>query len=118
MLHTVSGIVIKGTQQARTLGCPTANLRIDCDEIQPGVYAGITVLDSGQEYNSCVYVFGHTLETHILGNHGWLELYDSVVTVKLLHKLRPSVDFQNLTVEQIKAQISEDITGCTGCNPE
>ena len=109
LLYTVSGIVIKGTQQARTLGCPTANLQLE-SPIPPGVYVGITVVDSGKEYNSCVYVFGDKLETHILGNHSWLELYDQPITVSLLDKLRAPVDFQNLTVEQIKAQILHDIS--------
>ncbi len=107
-MYTASGIVIKGTQQARTLGCPTANLELQT-QIQPGVYTGTTVLDCGKEYNSCVYVFGDKLETHILGNHDWLELYDRVITVKLLDKLRVPIEFQNLTIEQIKAQILEDI---------
>jgi len=84
-LFTQSGIVEGGTEMARKIGFPTANIRFEQANIA-GTYAGKVVLD-GVEYRSAVYANQerHLLEAHIFNFSG--DLYGKKITVLLLEKL-------------------------------
>lgn len=84
-LFTQSGIVEGGTEVARTIGFPTANIRFEQADIS-GTYAGIVVVD-GVEYQSAVYAnqVRHLLEAHLFNFSG--DLYGKKITIRLLEKL-------------------------------
>ena len=57
-LITIVGIVERGDQRGRTIGFPTANLRLDLDHahIEDGVYAATVRLDDGRSVDAAVSI--------------------------------------------------------------
>ena len=57
-LITIVGVVEHGDQRGRTIGFPTANLRLDLDHarIEDGVYAATVRLDDGRVVDSAVSI--------------------------------------------------------------
>ena len=111
--HLLSGTVVPGRQLGRTIGIPTANLRIPEGVLTPkfGVYACRVRFD-GQEYmavtnvGSRPTVNGHhvTVEPWILDFSG--DLYGKTVTLEFHAFLRPERKFDSL--EDLKAAIEEN----------
>ena len=53
---SITNIVEKGQQEARKLGCPTANIKYN-QNISKGVYAGyIFIPNDNIKYKSCIYI--------------------------------------------------------------
>ncbi len=111
--HEVVGRVVRGDQRGRTLGVPTANVRPDTELLPPpGVYAVRAWVD-GVWVNGVANLgdrptFGPgrgRLEVHLLD--GSWELYDQVLRVALVARLRDEVKFDG--VEALVAQIHSDI---------
>ena len=110
---TISGKVIKGQQLGRTLGYPTANIRV-CQRRLPlqGVYA-VRAQWNGCHYNAVANlgerpsVFGLTplLEVHIPNFKG--NLYDSELQVEFVEKIRDEYKFGSLA--DLQAAIANDI---------
>lgn len=111
---SIFGQTIKGDQRGRSLGFPTANLRLAQEALPPkGVYAATTVLESGEEYLSLVNIGqrptfkengGLLVEVHLLDFSG--DLYGSDLEVRVLSAIREERRFENL--DSLKKQIESD----------
>ncbi len=111
--YFISGKVVKGKGLGNKLGFPTANIILPYEKfkIQPAVYKTKVKLE-GKEYFAITNygaqptVNGENLvvETHILGFDG--NLYDSVLTVYFLDKIRDIKKFSS--VEELIAQLELD----------
>lgn len=109
---SVSGTVVEGQKLGRTLGFPTANMRLgDIIEPRKGVYATRAVI--GGETYGAVSNFGRRptvgsdaplLETHLFDFKG--DLYGETVEVAFAAFLRDERKFDGL--DALKAQIAED----------
>lgn len=108
---TLEGEVVKGRQIGRTIGFPTANIKVNSGELLPpnGVYAASVggrkafvnighrpTLDNGGDIS---------VEVHIPGFDG--DLYGKVLKVEFLRRIRPEIKFNSL--DELKAQIQRDI---------
>lgn len=109
----VDGVIEKGDQRGRTIGFPTANLRLD-DQLHPcfGVYAVTADLGDGV-LRPGVANFGRTptvgaraplLEVNLFDFSG--DLYGQRIIVAFHAFLRPEQKFDSL--EALKAQIAAD----------
>jgi riboflavin kinase/FMN adenylyltransferase len=104
--------VIHGNKRGRTLGWPTANMKLG-NYLRPayGVYAVRTRLPDGREFDG-VANFGkrpmfepeELLEAHLFDFSA--DLYGQQLEVALLHYLRPEAKLANL--EELAAQIGRD----------
>ena len=111
--HIVSGVVVPGKQLGRTLGIPTANIRLEAELVVPrfGVYACRIHLD-GKDYAAVTNVgtrptvsgVGVTVEPWILDFDG--DLYGQEITLEFHRFLRPETRFDGL--DALKAQICRD----------
>lgn len=112
-LYAISGRVEQGKHIGRTIGFPTANIRIPPHKLLPayGVYAGLLKTPQG-EFPCVLNVGRHptlpaghvTLEAHVLGII--LPLYDEKVMVSFLKFMRSERIFPS--VDELKAQILTD----------
>ena len=111
--HIVSGVVVPGKQLGRTLGIPTANIRLEEGLVVPkfGVYACRVTID-GKTYYAVTNVgtrptvsgVGVTVEPWILDFDG--NLYGQEITLEFHRFLRPETKFNGL--EALKTQINRD----------
>ena len=108
------GEVVTGQQLGRTIGFPTANLKVVDEKFLPrfGVYA-VDVLIKGQATLKGVMNIGcrptvagekPTIEVHLLNWSG--DLYGQTLKVNLLNFIRPEQKFDS--VEALKQQITKD----------
>ncbi|MBC2838541.1 bifunctional riboflavin kinase/FAD synthetase [Robiginitalea sp. SC105] len=112
--YMLSGTVKRGKGLGRTLGFPTANLRIDADyKLIPasGVYAVSCQLDGKKVYgmmnigsNPTVDGTGQHIEVHFFELDR--DLYDLPLRVNLLARLRDERKFDSL--EFLKKQLEQD----------
>ena len=111
--YALIGEVIKGAGRGRTIGIPTANLRIE-DQLVPaeGVYAGIATFDA-QRLAAAVSIgktptFGAgalAVEAHLVGFDP--DLYGKTVRIELLEWIRSQQQFDGK--DALVAQINRDI---------
>jgi hypothetical protein len=104
-----SGKVVKGDQQARKLGCPTANIEIK-ERPQAGVYAS-TVDYDGKRYNAMGYTDERrptVLEAHLFGFNE--DMYGKDITVSLLHFIRAPVPYT--TADKMRTLLLKDMQMC------
>lgn len=112
--HSVVGTVVEGKKLGRTIGVPTANLKISrpMSTIRAGVYITETMIE-GIKYQSVTNVgFNPTfnqkslnLETHILDYDD--NLYTKSIEVFFIHRLRDEMKFNN--VDDLIIQMIDDI---------
>lgn len=111
----VRGVVVHGAARGRELGYPTANLSPDCEGLIPddGVYAG-TLTDGDQVYPAAISVGSNPtfegvppkqVEAYVLDRD--LDLYDHLVEVAFLHRVRGQVRFTG--VEPLIEQMDDDV---------
>lgn len=111
--YSLSGRVVRGLGNGRRFGFPTANTDIRADAVIPadGVYATAAyckgscvraVTNVGT--NPTVAGKKRTVETHLLGFSG--NLYDEILRVEFLGRLRGEIRFEN--EEELKIQIAKD----------
>ncbi len=110
---TLTGTVVRGQQLGRTLGIPTANLRLPETVVEPkfGVYACMCIL-GGKRYCAVTNVGtrptvagqGVTVEPWILDYSG--DLYGREITLEFYRFLRGERKFSDL--EELKAQVHRD----------
>ena len=117
--HEVSGVVVEGDRRGRSLGFPTANVPVDDRYAVPpdGVYAGR--LDIGGEVLPAAISVGtnptfdghdRRVESYVIdrpSGGGSLELYDQLVRVEFVRRLRSMDAFD--TVDALVAQMHEDV---------
>ncbi|GBF81290.1 bifunctional riboflavin kinase/FAD synthetase [Aphanothece sacrum] len=112
--YSLIGTVVPGQQMGRTLGFPTANLKLPSNKFIPrhGVYCVRVYLETQQMVNGVINI-GHrptlngqipTIEVHLLDWSG--DLYQQTLTVTLEKFLRPERRFPSL--EALKEQITSD----------
>ena len=107
------GRVVKGQQLGRTLGFPTANIRV-CRRQLPlqGVFA-VRVSANGHKLNAVANLgvrpsvggAGTVLEVHMLDFKG--DLYDQTLRVEFVEKIRDEQKFESL--DALRAAIGNDI---------
>src|ERR1700733_5340147 len=107
-LYKISGVVIQGEKRGKTLGFPTANIKLN-KKIPEGIYAS-TILINGKLYQAASFVgsaktFKKTdvkLESYIFDFEQ--DIYGKSVTVRLYKKMRENKIFDSVDalVEQMK----------------
>lgn len=112
--YFLTGIIVKGKQLGRTIGFPTANLKIEEDYKlipQNGVYVVKSFINEKEVFgmmnigtNPTVGGQTQTIETNFLNFSD--DLYDKKLKIELLHRIRSEEKFASL--EALKEQISKD----------
>ncbi len=113
--YKINGKIVHGKALGRTVGMPTANLELTCEEILPesGVYATRITVD-GKTYDSVTNVGKRpsvdgedhvTVETYILDFDD--EIYGKDVELEIRQFLRPVQKFSGL--EEVHKQVQKDI---------
>lgn len=115
--YQIIGKVIEGQKLGRKIGFPTANLEIPTEKLLPkkGVYGVIVDVENNHSLSNLQGVMnigtrptinGQSLsiEVHLLHWHG--DLYNQVLTVKLVNFIRPEQKFSSL--DELKKQIKLD----------
>ncbi len=116
---SVWGTVVKGRKLGRTIGFPTANLRVYNEQLPPdGVWAVEVTLNHGEKYRGAgnlgmrPTVEGETgkrqLEVYVLDFSG--DLYGSEMEVRFLEFVRGEQPFGSL--DELKEQIQKDVIFC------
>ena len=111
--HILSGEVVSGRQLGRTIGVPTANLRLPDGILVPrfGVYCCKAVVD-GKVYPAVTNVGTRpTVEGHHITVEPWLldfagDLYGRKITLEFYKFLRPERKFDSL--EELKDEIRKN----------
>ncbi|MYL46006.1 bifunctional riboflavin kinase/FAD synthetase [Virgibacillus halodenitrificans] len=109
------GPVIKGDQRGRTIGYPTANMKVDSDTILPknGVYAVKVTIGESQYYGMANLGVKPTftpeevkpsVEVNIFDFHK--DIYDETILIEWYRFVRDEIKFSN--VEALVKQIAED----------
>ncbi|MCP9494323.1 MAG: bifunctional riboflavin kinase/FAD synthetase [Pyrinomonadaceae bacterium MAG19_C2-C3] len=111
--YGVEGLVIHGDKRGRTIGFPTANVRPHNRVIpKNGVYVTAALIE-GAWHRSITNVGTRptvttdrepSIETHVIEWDG--DLYDDVLRVRFLHRLRDERKFASL--DELKNQITKD----------
>ena len=112
--YFLTGIIVKGKQLGRTIGFPTANLKIEEDYKlipQNGVYVVKSFINEKEVFgmmnigtNPTVGGQTQTIETNFLDFSD--DLYDKKLKIELLHRIRSEEKFASL--EALKERISKD----------
>ncbi len=112
--YAVAGEVVRGLQNGRKLGFPTANIAYADNKLLPkcGVYKGYTTVD-GKTYKSVINVgnnptFGAdkiTVESHILGFSG--DIYGQTAIAEFQARLRDEKKFNS--IDELKEQLKKDV---------
>ena len=101
--HLLTGTVVSGRKLGRTMGIPTANVRIPAGVVMPkhGVY--VTSCQIGEENFAAVTNIGHrpTVDGHEVRAESWLldftgDLYGKNITLQFYDFLRPERKFDSL----------------------
>lgn len=112
--YSIAGPVCHGNEIGRTIGFPTANIRVEPHILLPanGVYAALTTVD-GNVYPSILNIglrptieksVGLTVEVNLLDFHA--DIYDKEIRTELHAFLRPEQKFSGL--DGLKAQLQRD----------
>ncbi|MBD2760214.1 bifunctional riboflavin kinase/FAD synthetase [Yimella sp. cx-573] len=120
--HSVTGMVVHGFERGRELGFPTANLAQDATGLVPadGVYAGYLLRPSvpvghpDRRMPAAISVGTNptfdgtkrTVEAYVIDRTD-LDLYDEVVTVEFVRRLRGTVKFEG--IEALIDQMTLDV---------
>ena len=114
--YTLTGMVVKGFQEGRRMGFPTANLDLgDSGKLVPkgGVYAVRTRLNNSMEMRRAMMNIGtrptfggdkQTLEAFIFDFED--DIYGEKLHVSFYHKMREERKFQS--AEELRAQLEKD----------
>ncbi|CAN5217454.1 bifunctional riboflavin kinase/FAD synthetase [soil metagenome] len=111
---TVVGVVVEGDKRGRTIGFPTANIRLEGGaEPFEGIYAmRVRDLDTGGRYHGAGYIGKRPtfdtnvsfLEVHLLGFNG--DLYGHTMMVEIVDLIRPDKKFNS--VDELVTQMKRD----------
>ena len=118
--YSLKGVVVVGNRLGRTIGFPTANMKLyEPLKLVPG--RGVYVVEVevlGKKYRGMTNIGLRptvggsftTIETHILDFDE--DIYGLPLTITFLHRLRDEVHFPSL--EELKAQLEKDRDACRG----
>lgn len=112
--YKLTSTIVKGKELGKTLGFPTANLKIfqNMTRLKPGVYISISEID-GIEYKSATNVgFNPTFDQDVFNIETFIldfddDIYGKELTVKFIKRLRDELKFNNL--EELMKQIADDV---------
>jgi riboflavin kinase/FMN adenylyltransferase len=112
--YFLTGNVIKGKQLGRTIGFPTANLKIEENyKLIPknGVYIVAGLIQQKTVYGMMNIGFNPTVdgENHAIEIHFFdfdKDIYHQKITVSILHRIRSEEKFESVTL--LKAQLEKD----------
>jgi len=112
--YPLSGFVVEGNKIGRTLGYPTANLRLkDHSKVLPGqgAYAGMVMVDGNWHYSMInigirptIDAENVTIEAHLFDFHG--NIYGEFATIAFLGRIRDEMRFSSLA--DLKHQLDKD----------
>ncbi|HYM20602.1 MAG TPA: bifunctional riboflavin kinase/FAD synthetase [Candidatus Kapabacteria bacterium] len=113
--YSLTGVVVSGDKLGRTLGFPTANVKIPANKLIPkdGIYAGIASHQTN-DYLAAISIGtrptvtespNRIIEAALLDFSG--DLYDEQIRLSLSDYLRDQIKFASL--EELKGQIEQDI---------
>jgi riboflavin kinase/FMN adenylyltransferase len=111
--HEIEGEVFEGDRRGRTIGFPTANIRLgECLRPRFGVYAVEAVLPDGRIQPGVANVGARPtvdgkderLEVHLFDFDG--DLYGKRLSIRLCSFIRPEQKFSSL--DELKSQIARD----------
>lgn len=111
--YALFGEVVTGDQRGRTIGFPTANLKVD-DQLIPaqGVYAGRAIWEDQEILAAisigCSPTFGQTerrVEAHLLDFQG--DLYGQTLRLEFYRRLREQVKFES--ADKLSKQLHLDV---------
>lgn len=114
--YTISGKIVEGFKVGRTIGFPTANIRIWEDfKVVPafGVYAVYVHIEDNKTYPGMLYIGRRptlhngrdiSLEVNIFGFEG--DIYGKILTAEFIEFVRPDEKFENLDI--LKEHICRD----------
>lgn len=112
--YCIEGVVVKGLQNGRKMGIPTANVDYDVNMALPkeGVYAGVTYV-KGRRLKSVINVGKNltfdakklTVESHILDFDE--DIYGEYIRVSFAKRLRGVIKFNDM--DELKNQIQHDM---------
>lgn len=115
MDSSLEGVVTTGDRRGRTLGFPTANLRIGPDvDLADGVYGGVVELSDGATYRAAIsvgrrphyYEAGERLvEAYLLDFEG--DLYGERLRLVITARLRDQRTYEN--EKELVSQIASDV---------
>jgi len=116
--YFIDGTVMRGDQRGRTLGFPTANLRLEPELLVPayGIYAGAA---DGQRAAISIGTNPHyggaerRVEAYLLDFEG--DLYGRRLVVQLWRRLRDEQSFDS--EEELVAQIARDVEETRAAQP-
>lgn len=112
--YELTGRVVRGDARGKTIGVPTANLQPDDDLLVPGSGVYYTEVPIAGILHAAATNVGVrptvdgtrlSVETHVLDFDG--DLYDQVLAVRFLARLRPEQKFGSL--DELVAQIGRDL---------
>lgn len=112
--YSFSGKVIHGDKRGRTLGYPTANLRIDEDKLLPalGIYLCEVIVNNEKYYGllsigrrPTFYSEGEIIPEVFILNFDE-DIYDAIITLNLIERIRSEKKFDS--VEDLIKQMDED----------
>lgn len=107
------GIVVKGNQIGRTIGFPTANIKIEPKKVMPGTGVFVTITEVDGKIYKSFSNYGKkptfsdeniVLETHLFDFDG--DLYGKCIRVYFIKKIRDITKF--VSKEALKQQLFED----------
>ena len=117
--YALQGCVVRGFQNGRQLGYPTANLQVNPQKLIPenGVYlvqseVGFGMLNIGTRptfHNGTQ----KSIEVHLFDFHG--DLYDQMLRIEILCHLRKEKEFDSL--EALRTQLAQDEQECRALSP-
>ncbi|TGK89415.1 bifunctional riboflavin kinase/FAD synthetase [Leptospira bourretii] len=111
--YHITGVVFEGAKRGRTIGFPTANIKVPEDKLLPaiGVYACFAKFD-GHDHKGMVNI-GHNPTFDGLGLHVEVNVFDfdgnlygKEVELEIVHKIRDEKKFGGL--EELKNQLTKD----------
>lgn len=111
--HDVDGVVVEGDRRGRTLGFPTANLRVEMALPADGVYAVACRVEGGNAPLLGVanlgvrptFGAGRSVEVHLLDFAG--DLYGHTLRIAFVARLRGEVRFDG--IDALVAQLGRDV---------
>lgn len=117
--YSITGEVVKGFQEGRKIGFPTANIAVSNDKLLPanGVYATEVTIEDDATGNTPLPAITNigmrptysgkalTVETHIPNFSG--DLYGKTLTLHFLRKIRDERPFSS--PEELRQQIAKDL---------
>ncbi|MGE8721277.1 bifunctional riboflavin kinase/FAD synthetase [Leptospira terpstrae] len=111
--YHITGLVFEGAKRGRTIGFPTANIKVPEDKLLPaiGVYACFAKF-GGKDHKGMVNIghnptfdgFGLHVEVNVFDFDG--DLYGKEIELEIVHKIRDEKKFSSL--DELKNQLTKD----------